>query len=178
MGFVLSAGEAAAMIAASAANAEVVRPYLAGEDLNTRPDVSPARWVIDFRDWPESRARRYAVPFSHVDAYVRPVREKVNRKAHRERWWQFGDLRPALYRALAPVDRCIAITMHSKAVQPELIASDMVFSHGIAVFTYEDNEHFGLLSSGLHWSWAVARGSTLGAETLGTVYDPVQDSLV
>ncbi len=59
MGFVLSPSEAAAMLAADPRNADVVRPYLVGEDLNQRPDGSPSRWVIDFRDWPEERAREY-----------------------------------------------------------------------------------------------------------------------
>lgn len=35
--------------------AEVVRPYMMGEDLNQRPDQSPSRYVIDFRDWPLDR---------------------------------------------------------------------------------------------------------------------------
>ena len=37
MGFVLAPDEAEAMIAANRRNAEVVRPYLFGEDLNSRP---------------------------------------------------------------------------------------------------------------------------------------------
>jgi len=34
--------------------AEVVRPYLIGRDLNGRPDASPSRFVIDFRECPRS----------------------------------------------------------------------------------------------------------------------------
>ena len=30
-------------------------PYLNGEDLNSRPDQSPSRWVINFFDWPLDR---------------------------------------------------------------------------------------------------------------------------
>ena len=55
------------MIAADPRNAEVVQPYLVGEDLNSRPDGSPSRWVINFRDWPEERAREYAEPFARVE---------------------------------------------------------------------------------------------------------------
>ncbi len=46
MGFVLSPGEAAEMLAADPSNADVVKRYLVGEDLNQRPDGSPSRWVI------------------------------------------------------------------------------------------------------------------------------------
>jgi hypothetical protein len=160
-GFVLSPDEASQMLAADERNADVVRPYLAGEDLNSRPDGSPSRWVIDFRDWPEERAQFYAQPFARVERLVRPERAKVNREAHRVRWWQFGDKRPALYQAIALLDRCVAITMHSKAVQVAVVACDVVFSHGLAVFAYDDDHHFGLLSSGVHWWWGVTRGSSL-----------------
>ncbi|MEZ5320494.1 MAG: hypothetical protein R2698_00095 [Microthrixaceae bacterium] len=38
-------------------------PFLNGEDLNSRPDCSPSRWVIDFNDRTEADAARYEVPF-------------------------------------------------------------------------------------------------------------------
>ena len=31
-------------------------PYLNGEDLNSRPDQSPSRWIINFFDWPLDRS--------------------------------------------------------------------------------------------------------------------------
>ena len=33
-------------------------PYLNGEDLNSRPDQSPSRWVINFFDWPLRRGAK------------------------------------------------------------------------------------------------------------------------
>ena len=105
------------MLAGDPRNAEVIRPYLAGEDVNGRPDFSPSRWVIDFRDWPEERAREYAVPFERVERMVLPERVTANREAHRKRWWQFGETRPALRRAIAPLDRCLV------AYSPQQICS-------------------------------------------------------
>lgn len=55
-GFILEEEEARAWIAQDPRYAEVVRPYLNGDDLNSRPDQSPSRWVINFYDWP---LRRY-----------------------------------------------------------------------------------------------------------------------
>ena len=37
------------------ANADVLFPYLNGEDLNTHPQQQPSRWVINFFDWPLQR---------------------------------------------------------------------------------------------------------------------------
>ncbi|MGA9624201.1 MAG: type IIL restriction-modification enzyme MmeI, partial [Bryobacteraceae bacterium] len=55
MGFVLTPEEAERLKAKDPRNADVVFPYLNGEDLNSRPDQSPSRWVINFRNWPLRR---------------------------------------------------------------------------------------------------------------------------
>ena len=60
MGFILEPDEAQAWIAEDPRNAEVLFPYLNGEDLNSRPDCSASRWVIDFND--ASRGRGMLVP--------------------------------------------------------------------------------------------------------------------
>ena len=55
MGFVLTTELAHALLARDERNRLVVFPYLNGEDLNSRPDQSPSRWVINFHDWPLDR---------------------------------------------------------------------------------------------------------------------------
>lgn len=55
MGFVLTPEEAAEKIASDPKNKDCLFPYLNGEDLNSRPDQSPSRWVINFHDWPLNR---------------------------------------------------------------------------------------------------------------------------
>lgn len=58
MGFAMSPEEAEEHIARNPINKRVLYPYLNGEDLNSRPDQSPSRWVINFHDWPLRRAER------------------------------------------------------------------------------------------------------------------------
>lgn len=142
-------------------NADVIQPYLVGEDLNSRPDGSPSRWIINFRDWPVERAAEYHEPFQRVERLVRPERERNNRAVYRERWWQFGERRPALYPAIESLGRCLAITLVSKTVQPMFVPAGIVYAHKLAVFAYDGDEHSGLLASGLHWWWAVSRTSTM-----------------
>lgn len=55
MGFVLEPEQAKSLIAKNTNNADVLFPFLNGEDLNSRPDQSPSRWIINFRDWPLGR---------------------------------------------------------------------------------------------------------------------------
>ena len=56
MGFVLEPEEAQRLIEKDPRNRDVLFPYLNGEDLNSRPDQSPSRWVINFFDWPIEKA--------------------------------------------------------------------------------------------------------------------------
>lgn len=56
LGFTMSPDEAEEHILRNPVNKRVLYPYLNGEDLNSRPDQSPSRWVINFHDWPLRRA--------------------------------------------------------------------------------------------------------------------------
>ena len=58
MGFVLPPQEAAGLLRMNKRNREVLFPYLNGQDLNSRPDQSASRWVINFFDWPLERTAR------------------------------------------------------------------------------------------------------------------------
>lgn len=55
IGFVISQEEARELILRSSRNSECLLPYLNGEDINSRADSSPSRWIINFFDWPLSR---------------------------------------------------------------------------------------------------------------------------
>ena len=57
MGFVLEPAAAQWLIEKEVRNKDVLFPYLNGEDLNSRPDQSPSRWVINFFDWPIEKAQ-------------------------------------------------------------------------------------------------------------------------
>ncbi|MCA2266295.1 type II restriction endonuclease subunit M [Mycobacterium marseillense] len=161
LGFVLEPGEAQGWISEDRRNAEVVFPYLNGEDLNQRPDCSASRWVIDFNDASLDTASQFPVPFRRVKNLVYPERQKVNRKAHRERWWQYGDKRPALRKAIAEFEEVLVIGLVSKAVMPARVPTGQVFSHKLAVFATDSYADQAVLSSSLHQMWAIKYGSTL-----------------
>ncbi|MBB5164127.1 DNA methyltransferase [Mycobacterium sp. AZCC_0083] len=161
MGFVLEPDNAQEWIAEDPRNAEVLFPYLGGEDVNQRPDCSASRWVIDFNDASLETASRWKLPFERVKSLVYPERQKGNRKAHRERWWQYGDKRPALRKATAGLDEVLVIVLHSKHVMPMRAPTGQVFSHGLGVFATESCADEAVLSSSPHQLWAITYGSTL-----------------
>jgi type I restriction-modification system DNA methylase subunit len=168
MGFVLSPDEASSWIEDDPRNADVLFPYLNGEDLNSRPDSSASRSVIDFNDWSEERAEKYALPFERVAQRVKPERQRRNSKGDfvlrrplPSRWWQYADKRPALRRAITGLDEVLAIALVSKTVIPMRVPAGQVFSHRLGVFATGSFAEQGVLSSTQHWLWAVTRSSTL-----------------
>jgi hypothetical protein len=161
LGFTMAPEAARQLIEKDFRNAEVLFPYLNGEDVNSRPDCSAARYVINFHDWPEERARQYEDCYSQVLNLVRPERLKNNRKVYRENWWQYGEKRPAMVRRVAGLHRLIVITLVSKAVMPVMVTTSQVFSHMLGVFTTDDTAMLALLSSTPHHWWAISQASTL-----------------
>lgn len=161
MGFVLDPDEAKAWIAEDERNASVIYPYLNGEDLNSRPDCSASRWVIDFNDASLETASGWRLPFERVKRLVYPERQKGNRKAHRDRWWQYGDKRPALRKAIGDLDEVLVIALVSKAVMPARVPTGQVMSHMLGVFASDSYVDQAVLSSTAHQLWAITYGSTL-----------------
>ena len=167
-GFTMTPEEAQALIGKDPRNADVLFPYLGGEDLNQSPTQTAPRWIINFFDWPEEKARSYADCFSIVEEKVRPGRQerKANgefkkRKPLPQLYWIYAEKRPKLYRTIAPLERVLVISRVSKAIQPVFVPTGQVLSEETVVFAYDDYFHFGVLTCGLHYRWAVRHGSTL-----------------
>ncbi len=171
MGFVLEPDEANRWLDEDPRNAEVLFPYLNGEDLNSRPDSSASRWVIDFNDRNLGSAEKYVRAFSRVEELVKPERDKVNRAVHRTRWWIYADKRPALRRAIAELDEVLIIALVSKTVMPMRVPNGQVFSHALGVFATDAYGDQGVLSSSLPQAWAIKYGSTLESRVRYTPSD-------
>ena len=65
----------------------------------------------------------------------------------------------------------LAIALTSKLVQTCFVGADQVFSHSLGIFAYDDDFHFGLLSCGFHYRWAVRFASSLRTDTRYTPSD-------
>ena len=168
-GFVLDPEEAREWVAADPRNAEVLFPYLNGEDLNSRPDCSSSRWVIDFSGQDEFSASFYGLPFERVVSRVRPERLRKNQQAYRTYWWQFAHKGAAWKKAVASFDEVLVIALVSKTVMPVRVATGQVFSHMLGVFATDSYAQQAVLSSSFHQYWAITYGSTLG---IGARYTP------
>lgn len=162
-GFVVDSHEAADWIKSDERNARVLFPYLNGDDVSARPDVSASRWIIDFDNQSLQSASEFERPFTRVLERVKPERQKTNREARRQRWWQFGERSAGMRRAIAALDTVFVMTRHSKAVMPVCVPTSQIFSDALTVFATNSMGTLAFLSSTPHQLWALTYGSTLGA---------------
>jgi hypothetical protein len=161
LGFTMTPAEAKALIQKDPRNQAVLFPFLNGEDLNTSPTQQASRWVINFFDWSEERAREYPDCFTIIEQKVKPERAKVNRAARRDRWWRYAEPAPNLYRAIANLDRVLSVALTSKVVQVVFVHQNQIFSHATAVFASNSYVDFGVLSSSFHRTWALKYASSM-----------------
>ena len=173
-GFIVESTEAQKWIATDPRNREVLRPYLNGDDLNSRPDCSPSRWVIDFVERDEQDAATFRLPWDRVTRTVLPERsekdaEKYPRMVYE--WWKFWNGRPGMRRAIADLDQVLAIARVSNTVMPVRVTTGQVPSEQVVIFATDSFGDQAVLSSSVHQVWAISNSSTIGAGA-GVRYTP------
>jgi hypothetical protein len=174
-GFILETQKAQELINKEPSNKNVLFPYLNGEDLNSRFDQSPSRWIINFFDWAldsahddpkKPKGSPYAADYPDcleiICDKVKPVRERDNRKAYRDYWWHYAEKRPGLSAALKKVDRVLVKAAVSPTWAFHWVSSQFVFDQKLVVLI---GNFFPILQSTIHWLWSIQFGSTLGKTT-------------
>ena len=173
LGFLISKEEADQLLADSSRNAEVVLPYLDGNDLNFDPEQRAKRSVISFFDWPLQRAQMYPACLAVLEERVRPevLRKLASYRGWDKRWWQFWMYKAGLHDALANMDRTLAVTRVSNTLQVAFVGTRQIMNDKVVVFAYDDHCSFAILMSSLHQLWAIAYSSTLRNATQYTPSD-------
>jgi len=168
-GFILEKDEALTLLESDVKNGEVIKPYLNGQDLNTRPDQSPSRWIINFRDWSFEKASEYPDCLQILTERVKPIRDiKVaeGKQVHEYDYWKFWDKRLENYELIKLFDKVLVAPLVSKYVNFCFEPIDMVFMHKIGVFVCDTYGYFLILQSTFHQLWAWQNSSTLGSSTI------------
>ncbi len=164
-GFTVDPTTAHELRQARPANAEVLLPWLNGEDINRDPEHRPSREIIAFWDMSLEEARRnYPECVSIVEREVAPQRASIkdpSKTRVRDEWWKFEKTAPNLRLALSGLPKYLGMAVTSKVQLPCFVPSGVLPSHAVAVFAFDDYFHFGVLSSGFHYRWALRHASTL-----------------
>lgn len=160
--FYLSIDEAGELLALrDAAYADVVRPYLVGDDITEDLMQRPRRYVIDFGVLALEDAERYPAAMAIVRARVKPARDRNRDRGFREQWWRFGRPRGEMRDAIAPLERFIAGNRIGKRFLFTWQASGVCPSDLTNVFAFDTDYAMGVLTSCVHQAWAHSESSTL-----------------
>jgi hypothetical protein len=151
-------------------NDDVVRPWLSGDYLNRRWS---GKWIIDFGvDASIEEASGYDSPFAHVERFVKPKRLKDKRDRRRKTWWLHAETAPGLRRAVAPLDRYVAVLRVSKHRFYRWATSSFLPDDGVFIFARSDDYFFGMLHSSVHELWSRRKGTQLREADSGSRYTP------
>lgn len=160
VGFTMPPEIATQMISSRPSNAEVLAPYLVGNDVNSHPEGLASRWVVDFADRAEPECRNYVEPWSWISTDLKTHRMSIKNKPRLvEEWWRFEARAQKLYEAISELDYVFTMALTSKSVVPTRVTTKQVFSHMVAVFATDDFADLAYLSSMPHQTWAIKYGS-------------------
>lgn len=149
---------------------DVVRPFVNGSDITTRPRD---HWSIDFTDHSDpSLAALYEAPFERLASLVRPMREHNRRDAYRSNWWLYAEQRPAMRLAILPLTRFLVTATTSKHRLFDWLTQPALPDHALIVFARDDDYFFGVLHSRIHEVWARALGTQVRERESGFRYTP------
>ena len=154
------------LIAESPKNAEVIFPYIGGEEVNSSPTHAHHRYVINFGERSEEECRReWANLMMILEKKVKPERDaqKDNADGRRRKqyWWQFGRSTPALDAAVAECDRVLVTAQVSATRAFAFLNGRKVFDQRLIVHSLQGSDHLALMSSSLLAQWEIGNGSTL-----------------
>jgi hypothetical protein len=158
-GFIVTAAEAQRLFEIDDTHRDILKPYLNGRDLASRPR---GVFVIDFGLKTEQEAREYPVLYDLVRTHVKPERDANNRAAYREFWWRFGEPRREFRTALDGLRRYIATGETAKHRFFVFLGADVAPDNMLICIASEDAFDLGTLSSRIHVEWALAAGGRLG----------------
>ena len=137
----------------------VVKKWMNGRDLLRQ---NSHRYAIDLFGLSAPEAmRQWPALYQRVLTRVKPFRDQVNRKNHRENWWIFGEARPGMRRALAGLPRYVATVETSKHKPFVFLPAEIGPDHKLYVIANDDAFTLGVLSSRVHQVWARNAGGTL-----------------
>lgn len=165
-GFILSPLQRETMVAADPKSAEVIHPYLVGDDLLSGVVQAP-RYIIDFGGLDVLRAQSFSKAFGHVKNVVLPAMGKAAQEAKSERlssiqqWWQHWRRRAELMEVINGLPRYLACSRVTKKPLFTFVRSSVRPGDALQVFALSDDYSFGILQGTPHLRWFVAKSSKL-----------------
>jgi hypothetical protein len=150
-----SIAEMYSLIEQNPKNQERIFPYIGGEEVNSSPTHSHHRYVINFGEMSEAEARGYHDLIKIVEQKVKPQRLKLGGNPDAERrkrnWWLWGRYTPALFKAIAPLERVLVTNAQASTHLSFIFYSpNVVFANSLNIFPFQTYSTFTVLQSRIH----------------------------
>jgi hypothetical protein len=173
-GFLLGPQEAEQLLQSNELNAQVLFPYLNGDDLNSSFNQQASRWVINFGERTMQEARSYEKCFAIVETNVKAFRLSKSQDVAEFPWWQFWRARKSLYQKIAPLKRVLIHTRVTKTHGFSFVPTNMVYSDATVVIASDESSMLAVLQSSIHEAWAWKYSSKLKTDRRYSVEDCFQ----
>jgi hypothetical protein len=160
-GFVVQREEAARLLERDPGLKAVLKPYRNGNDFMKRPREA---YIIDFGLMSEDDARNFPVLYDLVRDRVKPERDANSRAVYAKYWWRFGEARREWRAAAVGLNRYIVTPETAKHRLFEFLPGDVAPDNSLIAIASSSADILGVLSSGIHFIWALAAGSRLGID--------------
>jgi hypothetical protein len=169
-GFLITHSEMDILIKDNAHNENVINELINGQDINENFDLAHSRLIINFFDWPETKAAEWSLPFKVIEERVKPERLKSTQKPLREKWWLYERSRMQLYNSIKKKNFCFVAARTTKYwnVIPYKTNS-IVFSDSTVVFDKDNLSFYSLIQNSLHEIWVQKYSSSLATTLIYTV---------
>ncbi len=185
-GFLLEKNEALKVLKKHPKYAEVLKPFLIGDELVSAKDSQPSRFVIDLSLADQVKASTYKELYQKLEVEVLPdIKEKAEleekgiskpngRQAQLKIWWKMWRRREDLFEEIKDSKRYISCSRVTLRPIFEFIDKSINPNDALMVFTFEDYYSFGIIQSAIHFKWFQEKCSTLEGRyryTADTVWD-------
>jgi len=167
--------------------AEIMFPYLNGDELLGGEWESAPRYLIDFGDRDLLTASKWARTLAIVQAKVLPGWQRgafeeqsktgVTSGEHQDRlqtWWLLKRRRSRLLTSISALDRFVVCSRVTKRPVFAFISTAVRPDSSLTCFTFNDDYSFAVLQSDSHWQWFIAKCSKLKSDfryTPDSVFD-------
>ena len=123
------------------------------------------------KDYPDPVASDYPDLLAIIEGKVKPERNNNNRAVYRDKWWHFGEKRPALYATIAMLERVMVRARVANLHSIGLVPSTIICSEATVIFASDSFAFFSELQSTFHISWLVLNASSMRTDIRYTPSD-------
>jgi hypothetical protein len=158
-GFILDSDQRQYFCSHGAAYGEIIKPYLSGRDLVSRPR---GVFAVDLFGLTIDRVRdKLPQVYQHLLQTVKPTRDKDNRPSYRERWWVFAEPRQELRATTQDLTRYIGTSQTAKHRVFQFLDRDWLPDQTLVIIASSCAFVLGVVSSRMHLIWSQQQGGTL-----------------